>query len=69
MTVKTIIQEALYNNALGFEAAFKDDLRSRIALTIEAKMKGQDDDDESDDDESEEDESGEVCAPDQYTKS
>ena len=64
MTVKTIIQEAMNKNALGFEAALKEELRSRIALTIEAKMKGQDDDDES-----EEDESGEVCAPDQYTKS
>lgn len=49
MTVKTLIQEAMNKNALGFEAALKEELRARMALALEAKMNGDDDEDEQDD--------------------
>lgn len=39
MSIKTIVKEAVDKNALGFEAAVKEELRSRIALALEAKMK------------------------------
>ena len=38
MSVKTLIQEAVDKNALGFEAALREELRSRIALAIESKI-------------------------------
>lgn len=47
MSVKTLIQEAINKDALGFKAALEEELRSRVGLAIEAKMKG---DDEEDDD-------------------
>lgn len=52
MSMKTLIKEAANKNALGFEAALKEELRSRMALAIEAKMNGEE---ESDDASSEED--------------
>lgn len=58
MSVKTLIQEAINKNALGFEEALKEELRDRIALALEAKMNGEsgDEDEESDDsDDSDED--------------
>lgn len=48
MTIKTLIQEAMDKNALGFEAALKEELRARVGLALEAKMKGKDEDDEGD---------------------
>lgn len=41
MSVKTLIQEAMNKNALGFEMSLKEELRSRIGLALEAKMKEQ----------------------------
>ena len=55
MTVKTLIQEAMNKNALGFETALKEELRSRVALALEAKMK--DDTNGNDSDDSSEEES------------
>lgn len=46
MSVKTLIQEAIDKNPLGFEAAMKEELRARIGLALEAKMKSQEDEDE-----------------------
>lgn len=53
MSVKTLIQEAMNKNALGFEAALKEELRIRMGLALEAKMNGEDQDDEEDEDEQE----------------
>lgn len=39
MSIKTLIQEAINKNALGFEEALKEELRNRIGLALEAKMK------------------------------
>jgi hypothetical protein len=44
MSVKTLVQEAMDKNALGFEATLKEELRSRIGLALEAKMKAKEDD-------------------------
>lgn len=46
MTVKTLIQEAINKNALGFEQSLKEELRNRVALALEAKMKSKDEDEE-----------------------
>lgn len=56
MTVKTLIQEAMNKNPLGFKEAMKEELKSRIGLALEAKMKSQDDEASEDDEESNEDE-------------
>lgn len=37
MSMKTIIKEAVAKNALGFEAAVKEELGHRIGAMIEAK--------------------------------
>ena len=52
MTVKTLIQEAMDKNALGFEAALKEELRARMGLALEAKMKAKEDDEYHPDEES-----------------
>lgn len=41
MTVKTLVQEAMSKNALEFEVAMKEELRSRVASVLEAKMKNE----------------------------
>lgn len=38
MSVKTLIQEAINKNALGFEEALKEELRARVAEALAAKM-------------------------------
>lgn len=45
MSVKTLVQEAMNKNALGFETTLKEELRARIGLALEAKMKDKDEDD------------------------
>lgn len=52
MTVKTLIQEAINKNALGFEQSLKEELRNRVALALEAKMKSKDEEGEEDEEES-----------------
>jgi hypothetical protein len=52
MSVKTLIQEAINKNALGFEETLKEELRNRISLAIEAKMNGNNDEDEEPEEES-----------------
>ena len=56
--VKQIIKEAMDRNPIGLKEALEEDLRSRIALALEAKMDDEDEDDETDetDDEDETDE-------------
>lgn len=58
MSIKTLIQEAMNKNPLAFEEALKEELSTRIALALEAKMAPsdeEDDDEECDDDESDTD--------------
>lgn len=50
MTVKTLIQEAINKNALGFEQSLKEELRNRVALALEAKMKSKDEEGEEESD-------------------
>lgn len=54
MSVKTLIQEAINKNALGFETALKEELRTRVALALEAKMKTEEEHDDEDEEEGEE---------------
>ena len=42
MSVKTLIQEAINKNALGFEETLKEELRVRVAEAISAKMEAAD---------------------------
>lgn len=51
MSVEKIIQESVNKNPLGMKEALEEELRSRLALALEAKMNNEDDDDEDDDDE------------------
>lgn len=53
MTVKTLVQEANNKNAIGFEAALKEELRNRVGLALEAKMRDHDGDEEESDDSTE----------------
>lgn len=50
MSLKTIIKESANKNALGFEAALKEELNSRIKLAIEAKMRNDEEGEEESDD-------------------
>lgn len=51
MSVEKIIQESVNKNPLGMKEALEEELRSRLALALEAKMNNEDDDDDEDDDE------------------
>ena len=64
MSVKTIIQEAINKSPVALKEALEEELRARVALALEAKMKDEDEDDEDDedeDDDSDEDEDDEKC--------
>ena len=50
MSIKKIIQEASSKNALGFEAALKEELRARMSLALEAKMKKDEKDEKDEED-------------------
>jgi hypothetical protein len=54
MSVQKIIQESINMNPLEMKEAIAEELRARVALALEAKMK--DDDEEEDDMEDEGDE-------------
>jgi hypothetical protein len=56
MSIKDIIREAMEKNPLGLREAVTEELRNRVSLALEAKMKESDCDDEDDEDEDEDDE-------------
>lgn len=55
MSIEKIIQESINKNPLGMKEALEEELRNRLALALEAKMKKESDDEEDMDDEDEED--------------
>jgi len=57
MSVQKIIQESINMNPLEMKEAIAEELRARVALALEAKMKDdmEDEDDEDDEDEDEDD--------------
>jgi hypothetical protein len=60
MSVQKIIQESLNENPLEMKEALVEELRARVALALEAKMKDdEEDEDDSDEDDSDEDDSDE----------
>jgi hypothetical protein len=52
MSVRTLIQEAMNKNALGFEETLREELRNRISLALEAKMKNDKEEEEYGEEES-----------------
>lgn len=50
MSVQKIIQESLNENPLEMKEALVEELRARVALALEAKMKDDEEDDEDEDD-------------------
>lgn len=61
MSIQDIIKHAVEKNPLAMKEALDEELRSRVALAIEAKMMDdeEDEDEEEDDEEDEEDEEDE----------
>ena len=55
MSIEKIIQESVNKNPLAMKEALEEELRSRVALALEAKMSESDDEDEDDEDEDEDD--------------
>jgi hypothetical protein len=57
MSIKDIIREAMEKNPLGLREAVTEELRNRVSLALEAKMKesSHEDDEDDDDDEDEDD--------------
>ena len=55
MSIEKIIQESINKNPLGMKEALEEELRNRLALALEAKMKKESDDEDDMDDEDEED--------------
>lgn len=56
MSIKNILQESINKNPIDFKEALEEELRSRVALALEAKMSKDEDDDEDEDDEDEDEE-------------
>jgi hypothetical protein len=56
MSVQKIIQESLNENPLEMKEALVEELRARVALALEAKMKDDEEDDEDEDDSDEDNE-------------
>ena len=69
MTIQRIIQEAINKNPLDLKEALTEELRSRIALALEAKMSDEEDDDSSEEDDDEEDMKEEAEQIDELKKS
>jgi hypothetical protein len=69
MTVQKIIQEAINKNPRDLKEALTEELRSRIALALEAKMSDEEDDDSSEEDDDEEDMKEEAEQIDELKKS
>jgi len=55
MSIQKIIQESIAGNPLEMKGALVEELRGRIALALEAKMKDDKDDDSSDENDDDED--------------
>ena len=55
MSIQKLIQESIAGNPLEMKEALAEELRSRIALALEAKMKDDEKDDDEDDDEDKDD--------------
>jgi hypothetical protein len=55
MSIEKIIQESVNKNPLAMKEALEEELRSRVALALEAKMSESDDEDEDDEDDEDED--------------
>lgn len=53
MSVNKIIQESMNKNPLGVKEALEEELKSRLALALEAKMKKEEDDMDDEEDEME----------------
>jgi hypothetical protein len=62
MSLQKIIKESVEKNPLGLKEALEEELRNRVALALEAKMKEEDDYDDEDDDD-DEDEVDEEAQP------
>ncbi len=54
MSIKQIIQESINKNPVGLKEALEEELRTRVALALEAKMNDEEDDMEDEEDEDEE---------------
>ena len=59
MTIQKLIQESIAGNPLEMKEALAEELRSRIALALEAKMKDDEDEDDEDEDDKDEDDEDE----------
>ncbi len=55
MSVQKIIQESINKNPLEMKEALSEELRARVTLALEAKMKEQDDEEDDMEDEEEDD--------------
>lgn len=56
MSIQDIIKHSVEKNPLAMKEALEEELRSRIALAIEAKMMDDEDEEEEDDEDEDEDE-------------
>lgn len=56
MSIHDIIKHSVEKNPLAMKEALEEELRSRIALAIEAKMMDDEDEEEEDDEDEDEDE-------------
>lgn len=56
MSIEKIIQESVNKNPLAMKEALEEELRGRLALALEAKMKKESDDEDDMDDEDEDEE-------------
>ena len=54
MSIEKIIQESINKNPLAMKEALEEELRSRLALALEAKMNDMDDEDDEDDEDMDE---------------
>ena len=55
MSIQKIIQESINGNPLEMKEALAEELRARVALALEAKMKDEEEDDDSEEDNDDED--------------
>jgi len=59
MSIQDIIKHSVEKNPLAMKEALEEELRSRIALAIEAKMMDDEDEEEEDDEEDEDEDEDE----------
>ena len=60
MSLQKIIKESVEKNPLGLKEALEEELRNRVSLALEAKMKEEDDMDDDEDDDDDEDQLDEI---------